>query len=472
MIYNYLSKLPQKNYTIVILGSGPAGISLALKLEKKKINSLILEAGEEDYSEISQENYLSNIIGDNITDLRYSRLRQLGGTSGHWGGWCKPIEDWNLKDWPINIDEVNAYSNEASKILNIDLNFNKTIINEYFNQIEFQYSNVRFADKYKNHIKNSKYIDLCLNSQISHFIGENQLISEARVISMEKEFSIKSKLFVLACGGVENSRILLWSKEKNNNLINSNLPIGKYWMTHPWFLGGVGFLKKKKMKNLLKDDFLKYEGPIHFASSKKLVNEKKILSGAIYMNADEDNKLHKEIIKSFLCVSPSYGKKIARMLFDKDLKCGNIFLNLEEAPNKNNKIVLDKKLKDNNAIPISSIHYKKSKKTLSSAKIILENLASLFIEKKLGRVAIKENIANLDNYENLGVHHHMGGTRMGNNKIDSVVDRNLKLHDIKNLYVTGSSVFTTSGYANPTYTIVKLSLRLGDEISNIINKKI
>ena len=51
-------------------------------------------------------------------------MRQLGGTSGHWGGWCKPIEDWNLKDWPINVDEVNAYSAEASKILNIDLNFN------------------------------------------------------------------------------------------------------------------------------------------------------------------------------------------------------------------------------------------------------------------------------------------------------------------------------------------------------------
>ena len=60
-------------------------------------------------------------------------MRQLGGTSGHRGGWCKPIEDWNLKDWPINVDEVNAYSAEASKILNIDLNFNKTIINEYFN---------------------------------------------------------------------------------------------------------------------------------------------------------------------------------------------------------------------------------------------------------------------------------------------------------------------------------------------------
>ena len=38
-------------------------------------------------------------------------------------------------------------------------------------------------------------------------------------------------------------------KEKNSKLINSEIPIGKYWMTHPWFLGGVGFLKKKRFKN-------------------------------------------------------------------------------------------------------------------------------------------------------------------------------------------------------------------------------
>ena len=173
-----------------------------------------------------------------------------------------------------------------------------------------------------------------------------------------------------------------------------------------------------------------------------------------------------------MCVSPEYGKKIARMLFNKDLKCGNIFLNLEEAPNENNKIVLDKRLKDENQIPISNIHYKKSKKTLYSAKIILENLATLFIQKKLGRVAVKENISDLNYYENLGVHHHMGGTRIGDDKNNSVVDNNLKVHDANNLYNAGSSVFTTSGYANPTYTIVKLSLKLGDEISDIINKKL
>ena len=63
--------------------------------------------------------------------------------------------------------------------------------------------------------------------------------------------------------------------------------------------------------------------------------------------------------------------------------------------------------------------------------------------------------------------HQLGGTRMGYNKNDSVVDKNLKVHSIENLYINGSSVFRTGGHCHPTYTIVKLSLRLGDHLKNL-----
>ena len=58
----------------------------------------------------------------------------------------------------------------------------------------------------------------------------------------------------------------------------------------------------------------------------------------------------------------------------------------------------------------------------------------------------------------------MGGTRVGTEVNSSVVDTDLKVHGTKNLFVAGSSVFRSSGYSNPTYTIVQLSLRLSDEI--------
>ena len=58
----------------------------------------------------------------------------------------------------------------------------------------------------------------------------------------------------------------------------------------------------------------------------------------------------------------------------------------------------------------------------------------------------------------------MGGTRMGINKFDSVVNKHLKVHGINNLYIGGSSSFVTSGYTNPTFTIVQLAIRLAEKI--------
>ena len=85
----------------------------------------------------------------------------------------------------------------------------------------------------------------------------------------------------MCAGGIENSRILLWSKEKDNSLIN-DLPIGKYWITHPWIVGGMGFLYKSKIQKVLNENFINYDGPIHIATNKRLVDEKEILSGAMY----------------------------------------------------------------------------------------------------------------------------------------------------------------------------------------------
>ena len=53
---------------------------------------------------------------------------------------------------------------------------------------------------------------------------------------------------------------------------------------------------------------------------------------------------------------------------------------------------------------------------------------------------------------------------MGTNIQNSVVNKDLRVHDIKNVYVTGSSTFPTSGYTNSTFAIIQLSLRLANKI--------
>ncbi|MGH8659763.1 MAG: GMC family oxidoreductase [Gammaproteobacteria bacterium] len=67
-----------------------------------------------------------------------------------------------------------------------------------------------------------------------------------------------------------------------------------------------------------------------------------------------------------------------------------------------------------------------------------------------------------------GVCHHMGTTRMHPDPRLGVVDANCRIHGLENIFIAGSSVFATSGYANPTLTIVALALRLADRVRNIL----
>ncbi len=73
-------------------------------------------------------------------------------------------------------------------------------------------------------------------------------------------------------------------------------------------------------------------------------------------------------------------------------------------------------------------------------------------------------------FEELGVPsslaHHLGTTRMSQRAEDGVVTPDCRVHSTPNLFVAGSSVFPTSGYINPTLTIVALAERLADHIAN------
>ena len=131
-------------------------------------------------------------------------------------------------------------------------------------------------------------------------------------------------------------------------------------------------------------------------------------------------------------------------------------------------VKLDNTIVDGNNLPQASIFYPKSKKAVASAKSFLEQLAIFFKRNDIGRIAMNKKIYNLEDFDQLGNYHHMGGTRMGDNINTSVVDKNLKVHNLSNLYTSGSSNFFTGCYSNPTFTIIQLSLRLADNIKKVL----
>ena len=97
-----------------------------------------------------------------------------------------------------------------------------------------------------------------------------------------------------------------------------------------------------------------------------------------------------------------------------------------------------------------------------NAERTLRLLGESLIASGQGRVRINnEGLYQRPN----GGGHIMGTTRMGTNRSNSVVDSNCRVHGYDNLSVAGSSVFPTGGCANPTLTIVALTLRLADTLA-------
>ena len=112
-------------YDCFIVGSGPAGISLALALAKARKRVLVFESGDADQPRID----LSNSIGYGHYAGEYWNghwFRALGGTSALWAGWCVTHRDIDLDNpavgarWPIARPALVPYWNAAAEILDRD----------------------------------------------------------------------------------------------------------------------------------------------------------------------------------------------------------------------------------------------------------------------------------------------------------------------------------------------------------------
>ena len=94
-----------------------------------------------------------------------------------------------------------------------------------------------------------------------------------------------------------------------------------------------------------------------------------------------------------------------------------------------------------------------------------------FARKDFGRVRIDDWVRNGEDWPDgmeIAGNHHMGGTRMGTDRATSVVDADCRVHGMENLYVAGSSVFTTGGQCTPTTTITALAVRLAEHLGRTV----
>lgn len=448
-------------------------MTLAQALAGDGTDVLLVEAGGLEFEDASQALYQGTVIGDEYYDLEYARLRYFGGTSGHWAGYCRPLDAHDFDQnpavphtgWPIGRDTLDPYLAEAAKILEISDAFPDSEISENLNRTTFNLSPpVRFGDKYLDEAEASKTLRVVLNTAVTNMTPEAGRIRSATVQTTQGEsWTIEADFFVLCTGGIENSRLLLWFNEQNGRkLIANHDIIGRYWMEHPT-VSTAEVVVAPDREDIFAD------GQAYFALSGDYEKSHGILNCSFDVDIQAYRGL-KALAADLLCVAPKLGQWILGE--GKILVCGSrIHAQWEQAPDPENRVALGDE-KDALGIPKVVLHWRKTALDRKTVTGSILGLAEEFATLDIGRVRLFDWIDDeslpipVDNV--MASWHHMGGTRMSSTPETGVVDPDLRVHNIDNLYVGGSSVFPTCGYANPTLTIVQLSLRLADHLRDRI----
>ena len=477
-----LSKLSGLDYEFTIIGTGPAGISLALGLSQKGKKVLLLEAGEYGYTDKSQQVYDGKVIGPyNLglgTSITSTRLRFFGGTSNHWGGMCRPLDDIDFEKFPISKADMDPYLPEASNILEIEGKFRDLPLNNELKQIDFQFSPpVRFGQKYRKYIEDSNLIDFALSANVLS-IREGLKKGFVEYLEVADENSEIHKIainkVVIACGGIENNRLLLWSQHLNKRLF-SDLKIGSKWMEHPHFTTGQMIANYPEIYDVLDTSSQSFSklGLVFLGPTTAMMKSEGIGNAGIRLRisppTDNVGRIQ-QVINDIICKAPSYGKKLAA-LANKNLICSVLVqMAWEQKPHDKNRVELDFDNKDKYGVPRVKLVWKYYQDDIRTAKICMEKLGELVLKKDIGRVGYLPYL-DMNGDELPPEHkfyiggHHMGGTPMGESDSNGVVDSNLKVFNTDNVWVAGSSVFTEGGHTNPTLSIVQFSLRLADHLS-------
>lgn len=470
MIIPFSALSERGRYDVVVIGSGPAGMTTAIALHEAGKRVLILEGGFERYDESSQDVYGGEVIGDPYFDLDATRLRQFGGSSNHWGGFCRPLDDFVFEkrlgseviQWPISKTDLDPYLPNAASILEIEPEGEDYVFNEEFGirRLYWQFSPpVRFGDKYRPVIETAEGLDLCLQSNVIGFETREDLVSAVTVADYDgNSVTVSGDVVVLAAGGLENSRILLAAvRNVEGDFLDPRVPLGQYWLEHPHFWVGTVVVPET------------FPGDSAFGISGEEQAALGILNCSLRLGRIRamERSRAKRVAASIACSAPNFGRWIYAAM-DRRLICGTALRAAwEQEPRAENRITLSQTETDRFGMPRIELHWKKSELDRETIRKTMLHFGTYLAETDVGRARMSSWLRRNRDYpdnDELAGHHHMGGTRMADTPTLGVVDRNCRAFGRRNLYVAGSSVFPTAGQSNPTMTIVQLALRLADHL--------
>ncbi len=480
---------------LCVIGGGAVGITLAHELAGTDLSVCLLESGGLELDSETQELYDGVRAGMAYPPLHQTRLRFLGGTTNHWAGQSRPLDPYDFASrgwvpesgWPMGYTVLTRYLGRAQELCGLGpLPFewghwggveelpDFPMDPQHFRPVVFRYPApvLRFGRAYRHALERARNIRCFLHANVLELEcdeGETA-VQRVRATSLDGHRAwVRPRATVLAAGAIENVRLLLVSGASGAGLGNRKDMVGRYFMEHAFYDHGKAVLDPSQGLDFFLDPWTETDAwriRTDFQLTPEWQERMGVLNHSVHLRIRER--------ESHVPGPEILGRAWNRL---EDVMAGvlpgdgepfDIRIRLEHAPNRESRVTLaDRK----NALgqPHARLRLAFGELEGRTVRTVLERLALEMGRAELGRVHLSFDPQDRSWTDELGWQsHHCGGTRMGNDPTDSVVDPSLRVHEVSNLYVCGSSVFPTSGHTNPTLNLVALAVRLADHLEETL----
>jgi choline dehydrogenase-like flavoprotein len=485
---------------LAIIGGGPAGISLALALADSGHDILLLESGGMVFDAKVQSLYAGGQSGVAYTALDGGRLRFLGGSTNHWGGWCRPLDavDFEARPflphsgWPFGRKELQPYYARAQSLVEAGpwlYDSAETLVSDNGPVVPlgaggvytswFQFSKTRgdilpthFGQRYQDDLKRAAKVTPLFHANITGIrlspdggrVDHLDVATLTAAGAADRHFTVKPRYTVLACGGMENARLLLASNDvMKPGIGNQNDLVGRFFADNP--------IPRDTATMVL------FAGPIaSFYSTYLTLPNGAVLLGAFAPNADFARReavtgslttVENPVTLDALGIAAVVATAQALGVDAANAKAYSLGCGMELAPDPDRRLTLSGQT-DALGMPRLQLAMRIADSDFERYSRTLTELGRQLLAARTGMIKLNYNrreqwLAALD-----WGNHHLGTTRMSDDPKKGVVDAQGQVYGVPNLYVAGSSVFPTYGASNPTLNLVAMTLRLGDHLKKVM----
>jgi len=546
VIFDLSTSPTPAEYDLCVIGAGPAGITVANELAGSGLRIAVLESGK--LRRTAHADALMSVESEGIVIKEYSRERRFGGASTTWAGLSSPFDAADFahrpwlrhSGWPIDRATLLPYYAAAGSRYRFPAlerfapgGFDRLraqgALQPTWGDIEEKVflacaKPQNFGREHRA-VFEREGVDLWLDTTTTELVAEGARgrIAAAQVrASNGTVTTLRARAFVVACGGLENARLLLNSRDHTAAGVgNERDQVGRYLMNHPKNYGGIiqldaavgdvpyffgcmvdGFAgyaglrlrEDAQARSGLLNSYVRLEplfpwsgsegveSLVWFAKHTQLAmgwmrrrGKKKAVSLRDYSETGDDSDLQNARKSSAEVLGLAWNvvsdlPKVTSYAWSRVLDRGaprtqrvrlRNFMEME--PDPDNRVTLSRKVCPYGQ-PIPRVVHRCTDIDRRSLVEMHRTLVEELPRAGMGRLDTQLDHDVSPWPIDQDASHHMGTTRMGDDPRSSVVDRDLRVHELDNVYLAGASTFPTSGCANPTFTLVALSIRLAEHL--------